>query len=462
MALRRALSGADATWIVVGSMVGAGIFIFPGIVAGQLPGPGWVLAAWAAGGLLALAGAAVYAELGARFPEAGGDYRFLHASLGPLPAFLTGWAAFLLTFSAAAAAMAIAVVDHAREALLGPGGSGGEGGLASRLAGVAVILILTAANAAGSRLAGRTTMLLTALPLAGLAALFAWGLASGHEGVSWPSAAAGGASRPGGLAAGLMALGAALVPVFFTYSGWSAAAYVAGEVRDAPRVLPWALLAGTGLVTLLYLAVNGVLLASLPPAELAGSTTAVGDAARRLLGPAAGRPMAGVIALAVLGSANVTLMAGARIYFAMAGDGLAPRALGRVSPAGVPATALWLSAVWSALLAASGSIQRLASWVTLAMLLLSSLTVAGLFVLRRRDAPGSSPPFRCPGYPVTPLLYLAASLWVAAGSILHDPWGGLSGLALVAAGVPVYLVAARGGRSGPAPTGRTSRPPGRW
>jgi APA family basic amino acid/polyamine antiporter len=290
-------------------------------------------------------------------------------------------------------------------------------------------------------------MLVTAVPLAGLMGIFAWGLISGQSVVGWPAPGLGTSGteviEPTGA---LLALGAALVPVFFTYSGWSAAAYVAGEVRDARKALPWALLIGTSLVTVLYLAVNSVLLVTLPPAELAGSTTAVTDAATRLLGVAAARPMAVVIVLALLGSANVTLMAGARIYYAMAVNGLAPKALGRVSSTGVPAVALWASGAWTALLAASGTIELLASWVTLAMLLLSSLTVIGLFVLRSRDSVGGGPAFRCPGYPTTPVIYVAASLWVAAGSILYDPWGGLSGLGLVAAGVPVYFLAVRRNR----------------
>ena len=436
MSLRRALSTSDAAWMVVGNMVGAGIFVTPGLVAMHLPGAGWILVAWVLGGLLALAGAAVYGELGARLPEAGGDYRFLFAAFGPLPAFLSGWAAFLLSFSAAAAAMALSVVDHITRVLPGLEALGPWGG---RLLGAGLILLLTAANAAGSRLAGKTTILLTALPLAGLAALFAVGWLTGSEPVQGPGAWW---TPPAG--AWLPALGAALVPIYFTYSGWNAAAYVAGEIRDPGRSLPRGLLFGTAAVIGLYVLVNLILVMAHPQGTLAGSTTAMGDTARRLLGPGAERLLSAVIALAILGSANVTLMAGARIYYAMAGDRLAPAPLARVNRAGVPGTALWASGIWTALLVLSGRFDMLVGWATLAILLLSSLTVAGLFALRRQG--GAQPAYRCPGYPFTPAIDLVASLGVAVSSAFYDPPAALIGVLLVAAGVPAfYLLRRRAG-----------------
>jgi APA family basic amino acid/polyamine antiporter len=229
-----------------------------------------------------------------------------------------------------------------------------------------------------------------------------------------------------------------MIFVFFTYSGWNAAAYLAGEIRDPVRNLPWGLLWGTGFVALVYMLFNLVLLLTVPADQLAGSTTAGAQAARALLGPGAERSLALIIAIAVLGSANVTLMAGARVYYAMARDGLAPTSLGRVSEAGVPATALWVSGIWTALLATLGWVEALVNWATLAMLLLSSLAVASLFVLRRRQ--GAASGFRCPGYPLTPLLYLTASLGVAYASATYAPRQALYGLLLVLAGLPVYAV----------------------
>jgi APA family basic amino acid/polyamine antiporter len=444
MPLRRVLGPVDAAWLVAGNMIGAGIFATPGLVAGSMRGALWCLLAWALGGLLALAGASVYGELGARLPRAGGDYQYLRAAFGPVPAFLTGWAAFVLTFSASAAAMTLAALAHLEHALplLGELPVWGL-----RAVGILVVLAFTAVNAAGARLGGRTTAVLTAIPLAGLLLLFGLGLLLGDAQVSLPA-------RPleAPSSSWVLALGAAMVPVFFTYSGWNAAAYVAGEVRDAGRNLPRALLLGTGAVTFLYLLVNLVILVVVPYEELTSAgqegegvaLTAGARAARILVGETGEVALSALIALAMLGSANVTLMAGARVYYAMARDGLGPSAFAGVNRAGVPATALWAGGLWASLLVLSGTFERLVSWSTLAMLLLSSLTVASLLVLRRRDPGGS--PFRCPGYPLTPVLYMAASLGVAVSAAFYDPRAALIGILLVAAGLPLYPLLARRGR----------------
>jgi APA family basic amino acid/polyamine antiporter len=432
MALRRTLTAVDATWLVAGSMVGAGIFAFPGLVAGQLPGLVLPLAAWAFGGVLALCGALVYGELGARMPHAGGDYRYLTDVFGPGWGFLSGWAAFTVTFSAAVAAMALVAVDYLLRALALPW----EGVLSGRrIYALLLVLALTAANVVGARVSGRLTALLTGLPVAGLLTIYGYGLLVGRgtEVAAVAEPVARSWTWPG--------FGSAMVLVFFTYTGWNAAAYVAGEIRDPGRNLTRALVAGTALVTALYLGVNAVLLAVVPPARMAGSTTAGAEAARILLGEPGGRALSAVIALAVAGTANVTLMAGSRIWFAMAGDGLAPAPLRRVNAQGVPGAALWCGGVWAALLTLPGDVQALVNWTTLAILLLSSLTVVSLFVVRRRAGPSRE--FRCPGYPFTPLLYLVASLAVAASSARHDPLEAAKGLLLVGAGVPIYLLLRR-------------------
>jgi APA family basic amino acid/polyamine antiporter len=433
MQLPRVLTAADAAWLVAGNMIGAGIFVTPGLVAALLPAPGWILLAWLLGGLLSLAGAAVYAELGTRLPAAGGDYQYLKAAFGPLWGFLTGWAAFVLTFSASASAMAIACIEYLVRAFPPleqlPRGAGAVGG-------AVLILALTAANTAGARVSGRATAALTAVPVTGLLLLFASGVVLRGGEIRWPEPFGAQAPPSWGLA-----LGAALVPIFFTYSGWNAAAYVAGEIRRPGRSLPRALLAGTGLVTLLYVAFNAGLLWVLPGDALTGSTTAGTQAVRHLLGAGAERILSALIAVAIAGSANVTLMAGARVYYAMAADSLAPRFLARTNRNGVPASALWIGGVWSALLAATGTFSRLLSWATLAMLLLSLLAVSAVFVLRTRQR--GDPPYRCPGYPFTPVAYLAVALIVMGASALNDPREALIGLLLVAAGLPAYALVRR-------------------
>jgi APA family basic amino acid/polyamine antiporter len=235
-----------------------------------------------------------------------------------------------------------------------------------------------------------------------------------------------------------LAFGAAMLPVFFTYSGWNAAAYLAGELRDPGRNLARGLLGGTLLVTIVYLLINTVFLIVISPEQLAGATTAGADAARLLLGPMAERVLAALIAIAVLGSVNVTLMAGSRIYYAMALDSLAPRALARTNAAGVPSTALWAGGVWSALLTLTETVELLVNWASLAILLLSSLAVVALFVLRRRG--GETPAYRCTAYPLPPAVYLVVSFGVACGSVAFFPLEALYGMLIVVAGIPLYFV----------------------
>jgi APA family basic amino acid/polyamine antiporter len=429
MQLRRVLGTVDAAWLVAGSMVGAGIFYTPGLVAAYLPGLLGPLFAWTLGGLLALCGAAVYGELGSRLPHAGGDYRYLARAFGPRWGFLSGWGAMLLTFSAAAAVMCIVTVDYLAAAL----GIATDGAL-RRVAPPALALLLTLANVAGARVAGRTTVVLTAIPLLGIVGLFGGGILFGRAEMHWPEAATPSSSWP-------IALGAAMMPVFFTYSGWNVAAYVASEIRDPERSLPRALVGGTLAVMLLYLAVNLVLLLVVPPTELAGSTIAGSLAARRLLGPAAERVLGWIIALAVAGTATVTLMAGARIYYAMAEDGLAPRWLRRVNEAGVPSGAVWAGGIWTAMLSLSGRVEALVNGSTLAILLLSSMAAAALFVLRGKRV--GQPEYLCPGYPLTPAIYVLACLSVALASAVMEPRQSLYGVLIVAAGLPAYEVARR-------------------
>jgi APA family basic amino acid/polyamine antiporter len=429
MTLKRVLGPVDAAWIVSGNMIGAGIFAMPGLVVGYLSGTFWPLVAWLLGGMLALCGAAVYAELGARIPRAGGDYLYLSEAFGPVWGFLTGWAALLLTFSAAAAAMSIVAVGYLRTAVPF------FASLPDWIVAPAFVLLLTVANLTGARVSGRTTAWFTAIPLLGLLVLFGAGLFAADTVVRWPEATA--LSRPWPLA-----LGVAMLPVFFTYSGWNAAAYLAGELRDPGRSLPRGLLGGTLLVTLVYVLINTVFLVVIPAEQLAGSTTAGAVAARLLLGPVAERALALLIAIAVLGSVNVTLMAGSRIYYAMALDGLVPRSLARTNAAGVPSTALWAGGIWSALLALTEKVELLVNWASMAILLLSSLTVVALIVLRRRGA--EEPAYRCTAYPATPAIYLIMSAAVACANLVVFPKQSLYGVLILAAGFPAYLLAKRG------------------
>jgi APA family basic amino acid/polyamine antiporter len=285
---------------------------------------------------------------------------------------------------------------------------------------------------------------LTAIPLAGLIALSIATNMTSASNIRWETVWAMPEQH------WVLALGAAMVPIFFTYSGWNAAAYLAGEIRNPGRDLARSLLIGAGLVTLVYLVFNVSLILATPREELAGSTTVVADAVRQRLGERGSGALSALIGLAILGSANVTIMAGARIYYAMAVDGLAPRAFSRVNRAGVPAAALWIGGIWTASLSVVADVGRLVGWATLAILLLSSLTVSSLFIFRRRDPRGTT--YKCVGYPFVPVLYLAASVGVAIASAINDPLRSLAGIAMVAAGIVLYPLVKRWFRDREIPT----------
>jgi basic amino acid/polyamine antiporter, APA family len=434
VSLKRVLGPAATGWLVAGSMIGAGIFYTPGAVAGHLPGLVWPLVAWALGGVLALFGAAVYAELGGRLPHAGGDYQYLIRAYGRAWGFLTGWAAMLLTFSAAASAMALVAMQYSLTAA----GVEPTSSWTPRVLAAAVILVLTLANVLGARVAGAMTASLTTLAIGGLLLFFGAGLVTRPDVAHWPRAAAFAEPWP-------LALGAAMLPIFFAYSGWNSAAYVAGELRDPGRTLVLGLLGGTGAVTVVYLLMNAIFLFVVPQAQLAGSQIAPAQAARILFSPAAERVVALGVAIGVFSATNVTLMAGARIYYAMAKDGLFFAFLAGTNAAGVPSVALWGGGAFSASLALFCPVDTLVNWATLAILLVSSLAVLALFVLRKRarDDRDAGTLWRCPLHPWIPLTYLVACIGVGLASTIHDPAQSLYGLLIVLAGLPVYWVVKR-------------------
>jgi APA family basic amino acid/polyamine antiporter len=427
--LKRVLSATDAGWLVAGSMIGSGIFITPGIVAGALPGVAWPLGAWLLGGLIAMSGAAVYGELGSRIPRVGGDYQFMAAAYGPRWGFINGWAAITLTFSAAAAAQVRTALAYCAAAFPGQEAWFSE---SIQLTAPLMVLLLTWCNTVGARVAGKTTAFMTAIPLTILAGTFFFGASTGQVELHWPEFFV---SPSHGW---VFACGAALVPIYFTYSGWNAAAYLVGEMRNPGRSLARGLIVGTGLVTLVYLVINLGLILVLPQDVLAESARPAADAAQRILGNGGERVLAMMIAIAIFGSANVTLMAGARIYYAMAEDGMGPATFKRINRSGVPSTALWVGGIWAAGLAVFGDISSLVDWAVLAIMLLSSMTVSALFVLRRRDPAAGS--FRCPGYPLLPALYLVVTLGAAVSSFLYDPRHALMGLAIILVGFPLYSI----------------------
>ena len=440
---KRALGPFDATMVVVGGIIGAGIFINPYIVAERLPSAGWVLAAWAAGGAIALAGSLAYAELGSLFPRAGGQYVYLREAYHPVVGFLYGWALMLLIECGAIAAVAITFAQYALR-LAGRSDAG-----ALPLA-VAAIVVVSAINYLGVKPGSRVLNVFVVLKVAALAVLIGAGFllapagpeAAGAGTAAVEGAAAAGA-RPAGASGPLFVLfGAALIPILFSYGGWQNANYVAEEIADARRNLPRSLLAGTLLVVVVYVLVNVVYLRALGLEGLAATRTPASDAAARYLGPAGDRFVAAAIAISTFGFLDLAVLAPTRVYYAMAADGLFFRGVARLHPRyRTPSLAIGLQAVWSIALALTGTYAALVDTVVFADWIFFGLTVGSVLVFRRRIPLASREPggFRAPFHPVLPVLFALVSAGVVASVVLSNPVRSAVGAALLLAGIPAFL-----------------------
>ena len=437
---KRALGPFDATMVVVGGIIGAGIFINPYIVAQRLPSEGWVLAAWAAGGAIALAGALAYAELGSLFPKAGGQYVYLRDAYHPLVGFLYGWALLLLIECGAIAAVAITFAEYALRLV------GRDDASALPLA-IAAIVVVSAINYLGVKPGSRVLNVFVVLKVAALAILIVAGFliapAAPDPGAAAGVGAAGAAAAgAGGTAALPILFGAALMPILFSYGGWQNANYVAEEIDDPRRNLPRSLLAGTLLVAAIYVLVNVVYLRALGLEGLAATRTPASDAAGRLLGPAGDRFVAAAIAISTFGFLDLAVLAPTRVYYAMAADGLFFRGVARLHPRfRTPSLAIVLQAAWAIALALTGTYAALVDTVVFADWIFFGLTVASVLVFRRRVPLASRPAggFRTPLYPLLPVLFAIVSAGVVASVVASNPMRSALGATLLLAGVPAYL-----------------------
>jgi APA family basic amino acid/polyamine antiporter len=438
--LRRGIGRLDATALVVGSMIGSGIFIVSAESARLLGSGAWLLGVWAIAGLMTMAAALSCAELAAMLPRAGGQYAFFREAYGPLAGFLFGWAMFLVIQTGTIAAVAVAfakflgvfapAVSDAPWLTLGP--------LAvtpMRLAAIAVVVLLTASNASGLRAGTITQNVFTAAKVAALAVLAFGGLFLARNAAPPQVSASAASNLPFALA-----LAAAMVGPLFSQSAWNNVTFAGEEVRDPGRNLPFALLAGCVLVTVLYVITNAGYLHTLGLAGVQGAPAdRVGTAAAQaLFGPWAGPAMAAAILVSTFGCVNGLVLSGARVSFAMARDGLFFRGLARLNPSGVPGNALWLQAAWASLLVLTGTYSQLLKYVISADLLLYVLLVAAVVVLRRRR-PEWPRPFRAPLYPWLQLAYAAAGVALIALLLAGNPRTTWPGYALLLSGVPAYL-----------------------
>lgn len=440
--LPRTIGLAGALGIMIGVTVGSGIFRTPHDIAAAVPSTGWILALWTVGGLLSLFGALTYAELAAMYPRSGGIYNFLHQGLGPGVAFTFGWTYMLLTKPFAAAGITVIFVQHA----LAFAGYEHPSALTIQLATCGSLAVLTWINVRGMELGAGVSLVLTVLKVAALLAIVL--LAAVVTG-SGGDAASPTPSSPAASPVTLVAVIAAMQAILWTYDGWSDIGSVAGEVRDPQRTLPRVYLAGTAGLVGLYLAVNAAYLHVMSPAEMAAVETVAPEVVRRLAGSAGAAAVTGVIALAALGASHAAVITGARVTFAQARDGLLFRPLGAIHPRWqTPAVSLWVQLALSclAVVISGGGFARLAEGFVFTMWIFYGLAGLTVFILRR-TAPGTPRPYRCPGYPVVPALFVLAALAMTAGSFLDRPLEKAAMAAILPAGWIVYALRGRFSRN---------------
>jgi basic amino acid/polyamine antiporter, APA family len=446
--LDRRLGLFDATMIVMGGIVGSGIFINPCVVARQVHTSLMILGAWTVGGLIALAGAFVYAELSAHHPEVGGQYAYLREAYHPGVAFIYGWALLLVTQTGGMAAVAVTFAHYFAELTRVPLSDGMLAALA--LEGLTVVNCLGVKQGSAVQ---STLMVLKILAIAALVA-FGWFLV-----IRPPIPYRPALDRPLSLDL-VTAMGAAMTPVLFAYGGWQTSCFIAGEVVEPEKNMPRGLVVGVLAMIALYLSVNWIAVRDLGVQGLAETTTPASAVMRVAWGDKGAELIAAGIAISTLGFLSQSILTAPRVYFAMARDGVFFRAVAWLHPrTRVPVVAIVLQGTWATVIALSGRYEQILNYVVSTDFIFFGLTATCLFVSRRHEAqargfgaePGASPApriARMPGHPITTALFVAACWAVVASTIYKYPGNSAAGLAIVLAGVPVYFFWGRRNKKG--------------
>jgi APA family basic amino acid/polyamine antiporter len=419
--LPRRLGLLDSVAIVVGIVIGGGIFVVPNLVAQNLPSAGMILAVWTLAGVVSFFGALACAELGSAFPTTGGQYIYVREAYGPLAGFLCGWSMFTISRSAQVAWLAVTFALYLSYFVpLGP--------VVSKVLALVVLALFTGLNYRGVRVSAALQKTFTAAKLAG-ALLIVGSAFLAHTPAPVPAAAASFSFRN---------FGVALIACLLAYDGWAQVTYVAGEIRNPKRNVVLALAVGTSVVMAIYLLANLAYLRVLTIPEIAASPHVAASAAERTLGTSGGSLVSLIILTSILGTLNGCFLTTPRLYFAQASDGLFFRQFGRVSPRfETPGFAILAQAAWSAFLIVTGSYETLIDYALFAIWLFYGVMVAAVLILRR-TRPGIPRPYRMWGYPVTPLLFLDITAWFLGNMLVTRPGPSLSSLALIVAGVPAY------------------------
>ena len=430
--LARSLGLFDATMIVMGGIIGSGIFRNPSVVAAKVHTPFLILGAWVVGGLIALAGAFIYAELANRRPEVGGQYAYIREAYHPALAFIYGWALLLVTQTGGMAAVAVTFGRYFIELTHIP--------VSQPMVAVLALALLTVINCLGVRAGSTVQSVLMVLKIVAIAALILCGLflADAKAPVGNPADAP---LLDGPISFDLLtAFGAAMVPVLFAYGGWQTANFIAAEVREPRKNLPRGLVIGVMGVIALYLAVSFVCLRALGTAGLAQTETPASDVMRLALGAPGARLIAAGIAISTLGFLSQGMLTAPRVYFAMADDRLFFKRVAWIHPrTHVPVVAIALQGVMAIIIALSGTYEEILTYVVSVDFIFFGLSATCIFVFRRRNG-GDGEGFKIPGHPVTTLLFVAACWLVVINTVYKEPVNSLIGLAIMLAGIPVYFL----------------------
>lgn len=431
--LKHGLDFSATVSLVVGTVIGTGVFLKPAVMTQEVNSVLWVFLAWIAAGFLSLAGALCYAELGSRFPQAGGEYVYLREAFGELPAFLNGWMRFCIGNPGSIAAYAVGLVTFLN-------GATHFSVLTQTVLAVLIIAVFTLINCATVHVAGRLQTYMAAFKIFLILILtFAIFIFRGHGSDVAISHLTGGWP-------GWKAFGAAMLAALWAYDGWNGMPMAGGEIRNAKRNIPLALIGGMLIVMLIYLAANFAFFVALPLREAASSYSpdfplalpVATNAALATIGPSAVVGVSIVLAFSALVSLNGSILTGARVPFAMARDGVLFSALGRVHhKTRTPVISVLVQGVIAIVIACSGTFDQLTDYVMFASWVFYALAVLSLFVLRKRHPTSTN--FVAPGYPWIPLAFLAVTAWLIANTLLTAPMESLIGLGLIALGIPVFL-----------------------
>ena len=427
--LSKVLGLGSVVGILVGTVIGSGIFIVPATIAAQVKTPGLLFAVWIVGGLMSFFGALAFAELGAAFPQAGGMYVFLREAYGKLLAFLFGWTLFLVIDSGAIATLSMAFASKYLPYFvpLGP--------VAIKAIALVFIAALVAVNYVGTRWgAGLQNILMVIkfgaiLAVSGIVLLFGDGSATNFV-----------EPRNTMPAADLVGpFGVALVATLWAYKGWEAVTFSAGEIKNPQRNLPLGLLAGLALAIGLYMVTNLAYLYVIPAPQIATSTRIAADAMKVAVGGIGATIIAFVILFSITGAANGNVLTAPRVFWAMAKDGLFFEKFAKIHPQHkTPHISIVATGVWAAVLSLTGTFEQLAAYVIFGQWVFFGLTVAAVIVLRRKQ-PDLPRPYRTWGYPITPIIFVAAALYISINSLVTQPVNAFAGLGIIVLGVPAYL-----------------------